>query len=298
MKEKFIDKRFSASSLFVIEHADTIIDYYESRGFSLSLRQLYYQFVARDLIPNTEKSYKRIGSIINDARLSGLIDWNIIEDRTRSLNCLSCWDSPQDILRTAARQYRTNKWADSDTYLEIWVEKDALSEIVGKAANVYEIPYFPCRGYVSQSAMYEAAKRFENKLSADNDLYLLYLGDHDPSGIDMTRDIESRLEIFSMPEVMVHRIALNMDQVQEQNPPPNPAKITDSRYRNYVSEYGNKSWELDSLNPDYLYNLIIKEIENIIDVEEFENKKAAQERERTAMIKMIDIVGDGDKELV
>lgn len=288
MKEKFIDKRFSSSSLLIIEKAEEIIDYYESRGFSLSLRQLYYQFVARDIIPNTEKSYKRIGSIVNDARLSGLIDWRMIDDRTRKLKRLSCWDSPQDIMKTAAMQYRTDKWTGSNTYIEIWVEKDALSEIVGKASDVYEIPYFPCRGYVSQSAMYDAAKRFENRLEYETNLYLLYLGDHDPSGIDMTRDISNRFEIFGVPEIYIKRIALNMDQIHEQNPPPNPAKITDSRYRNYVSEYGNKSWELDSLNPDYLYDLIISEIENIVDVEEFENKKEEQEIAKKKMFKMID----------
>ena len=99
MREKFIDRTFHRKSLTVIEHADAIIKEYQEQGFVLTLRQLYYQFVARSLIPNRQAEYKRLGQIVNDGRLAGLLDWEGIEDRTRNLQARPHWFSPADTIR-------------------------------------------------------------------------------------------------------------------------------------------------------------------------------------------------------
>jgi hypothetical protein len=80
---KYKDFNFRSASLSVIELANSIIAEYQAQGYDLTLRQLYYQFVARGIIPNSDAEYKKLGSVINDGRLAGLIDWDSITDRTR-----------------------------------------------------------------------------------------------------------------------------------------------------------------------------------------------------------------------
>jgi hypothetical protein len=96
---------------------------------------------------------------------------------------------------------------------------------------------------------------------------ILHLGDHDPSGLDMTRDLSERLALFCGQEIEVRRLALNLDQVQQYNPPPNPAKTEDSRYPGYASQFGDESWELDALDPTVLAALVSDAIAELRDPE-------------------------------
>ena len=265
MYYKYIDKNFHGKSLEIISKAEGIITEYQAEGYDLTLRQLYYQFVARDLIPNKDSEYKKLGSIINDARLAGLIDWDSIVDRTRFIRKNSHWDSPKDIIESCADQFRIDTRSTQDYYLEVWIEKDALIGVVEGVCHRLDVPCFSCRGYVSQSAMWGAAtSRFIRKDNDGKITRILHLGDHDPSGIDMSRDIQDRMKLFGSA-VKVDRIALTMDQIEELSPPPNPAKLTDSRCLDYIANYGNESWELDSLEPSYLEDLIEEKVSNITD---------------------------------
>lgn len=251
----YVPKRFTQSSLAIIDRAIAIIAEYAAQGFDLTLRQLYYQFVARALVANKDSEYKRLGGIINDARLAGLIDWDAIQDRTRNLRSLPHWDTPQDIVRGAAEQFMLDRWAGQPYRPEVWIEKDALIGVIEPICQELDVPYFSCRGYTSQSEMWVGGRRMERWLEQDYTPVVLHLGDHDPSGIDMTRDITDRLEMFS-GGVEVKRLALNMDQVEQYGPPPNPAKMTDSRYIGYIDLYGEESWELDALEPKVMSDLI------------------------------------------
>jgi hypothetical protein len=196
----FFDRKFSESFKDTVAMANTIIREYTKAGFDLTLRQLYYQFVARGYIKNKDTEYKRLGGIINDGRLAGMIDWDAITDRTRYLRQLSHWDKPEDVIRSAACSYRTRKWADQPERVEVWIEKDALIGVIQPVCESLDVPYFSCRGYVSQSEMWAAAQRIQ----AYYEMYgrqsqrttIIHLGDHDPSGIDMTRDIEDRISLF------------------------------------------------------------------------------------------------------
>ena len=254
---KYINKRFNASSQAIIAQGVAIIEEYSKQGYELTLRQLYYQFVARGFIENTVQSYKRLGGIISDARLAGLIDWNAIEDRTRNLKGLSHWDEPGEILDSVVSSYRIDKWENQKYYVEVWVEKEALAGVVGKACNSLDINYMSCRGYMSQSEMWGGSMRYRHYAAGKDPRtpVIIHLGDHDPSGIDMSRDIVDRLNTFRV-DIEFKRIALNMKQVRKYKPPPNPAKVTDSRYQAYVADYGADSWELDALEPKVLEDLI------------------------------------------
>lgn len=331
----YIKKRFSDSSLDIIVAARQICEEYARQGYDLTLRQLYYQFVSRDLIPNTQRDYKRLGSIINDARLAGVLDWDYIVDRTRNVEIPSSWGGPAEIVDAAAQSYYIDRWQDQLYRPEVWVEKDALGGVIERACGLHRVPWFSCRGYTSQSEIWGAAQRLRGYLEQGQIPVILHLGDHDPSGIDMTRDILDRLELFLYRDwvdrdvrrqiptedgkyplsvirgdmarrikhtrsfnlevdtefdtdrelpVWVRRIALNMDQVEEYDPPPNPAKFTDSRARDYVEIYGRESWELDALEPTVLSDLIQDNIEDLIERDEWNKKLAREERGRSQLL--------------
>lgn len=280
-KITYIEKNFRSKALAMIQWADGVCQQYARQGYSLTLRQLYYQAVASDLIPNKMTEYKNLGSVINDARLAGLIDWSHLEDRTRNLQENSHWSTPSDIMDSAAASYRVDLWARQPTYVEVWIEKDALIGVIERPCRELDVPYFSCRGYTSQSEMWTAAQRIIDRTESGwKPCTIIHLGDHDPSGIDMSRDIWQRLCDFCVHDGVnaphIERIALNMDQVQQYNPPPNPAKITDSRAVTYIANHGPDSWELDALRPEVLDQLIRSTVESYIDEDLWEEDKAIQ----------------------
>jgi hypothetical protein len=278
----------NAEALEAIAYANRLCADYQRQGYNVTLRQVYYRFVALDWFrqerryariantnrwvrdpegtTNAEPNYKWLGEVLNNARMAGLLSWNYIVDRTRAVSRLSHWDSPADIMAGAAAGFNIDRWEGQPKRVEVWVEKEALADIVGQAADALDCPWFACRGYVSASAMWRAGMRIRDHLRRQRDVLVLYLGDHDPSGIDMTRDVEDRLRTFVQyrpghGHLEVRRIALTMDQVEQYAPPPNPAKLTDSRSGSYVELYGDESWELDALDPPVLTALITEHVE-------------------------------------
>ena len=284
-KIQYKEINFRGKSLELIELINQVVDEYSSQGYELTLRQTYYQLVARGYIPNNERSYKNIGNLINDGRLAGLIDWHSITDRTRNLRRNSHWTTPSSVIESAMYSYMLDKWEGQPNYVEVWVEKDALVDIVGQACGSIDTPFFSCRGYTSQSEMWAAAQRFIRQNRIRDNCFIIHLGDHDPSGIDMTRDIQERLWMFGA-DVEVKRVALTMEQVQTYNPPPNPAKITDSRCGKYMEEFGDESWELDALEPQMMTRLIRDEVTALRDDDIYYAvcEREAKEKEELRMI--------------
>lgn len=272
-KELFIEQPFRRATLQRIEQANQIIAEYQADGMTLTLRQLYYQFVARGLLENKQRNYDALGDTISKARLGGLVDWEAIEDRTRFLRGRSNSHSPSTALTALSRRYSIDMWHNQETRLEVWIEKDALLGVIETVCRENDVDYFACRGYVSQSALYEAGKRMERYQRDGYRTVVIHLGDHDPSGIDMTRDNQERVNLFGWDDTEVRRIALNMDQVDQYSPPPNPAKLTDSRAPEYVAQHGYESWELDALEPRVMRRLI----QDTID--EYKDPDLWQERE-------------------
>lgn len=283
MRIKYIEKSFHLGTLVIIKQAEKIMMEYREQGYSLTLRQLYYQFVARGIIPNKQKEYHRLSSIIGDARLAGLLDWDIMEDRGRYLLTVPTWKKPVDIIKECVTRFTIDLWEDQDYHIEVWVEKEALIGVVRPVCARNRVGAYACKGYVSLSEMWDAAYRRFAPLSRKKRVVIIHLGDHDPSGIDMTRDVRERLELLSGAKIEVERIALNMDQVDKYDPPPNPAKLTDSRYGYYKKCYGESSWELDALEPNVIEKLITESILKRRDDEKY-NKKIQQENKYTRQL--------------
>lgn len=278
-----------------INRAYRILNEYSDQGFDLTVRQLFYQFVSRDYIPNTERAYKNLVRMTNRARLAGMLDWDFIVDRTRNIRSLAHFEDPAEIIGAAAKQFRIDKWLDQRCYIEVWIEKDALTGVIEPICNKLDIAYFSCRGYTSQSEMWRASQRIEERIFSEKGSLIIHLGDHDPSGIDMTRDIESRLALFNDTgeRIAVNRIALTRDQIEEYNPPPNPTKVTDPRAKWYLMEHGDKCWELDALDPFVIQNLIETEVLAHRDEDKW---KAAIEIEKEGLKELSDIVENLNEE--
>jgi hypothetical protein len=255
------------ASLSMIDRANMIINEYQAAGYVLTVRQLYYQLVARGIIENTLQSYKNIAGLLNDGRIAGLIDWDAIEDRTRSFITRARWNSGAEILDGCARQFHMDMWHDQERRVFVIVEKEALTGVLEATCRRYDVPLLAARGYPSASVIREFCDTVViPTVDAGQAVLILHLGDHDPSGLDMSRDLEERIAMFGEhSDFELRRIALNKDQVEEEQPPPNPAKSTDARFANYKRLYGGQSWELDALNPEYLNRLVLKHITREID---------------------------------
>lgn len=278
MLQQFIWKKFNKESLRKIAIANEIFDSYAQKGFSLILRQVYYQFVARNIIENSIPSYKALGNLISEARLAGHIDWNSIRDTGsgRNLRSPTSWNTAEEIIEGASGQFKMDRWRNQPRRIEVWIEKESLIGVISRACSNLDVPYYSCKGHNSQTKAYDAAMRMQSYKEQGYDPLIIYLGDHDPSGLDISRDIDERFKLF-MGGVEVNRVALNIDQIREFNPPPNVAKTKDSRYEKYVKEFGKDCWELDSLDPTIMADLVTKTILENRDERRFE--EAMQEEE-------------------
>ncbi len=284
--ETFTLPRFRAEKLETIEFARDVIAEYRAKGFQLTLRQLFYQFVARGWIENSQREYNRLGDVVSDGRLGGLIPWNGIVDRTRSVRTHRSWESPASIIAETAEGYQEDLWRDQAYRPEVWIEKDALVGVIEDVCTEWRVPFFSCRGYSSQTLQYEAGKRFQQHLAAGLTPLVLHLGDHDPSGLQMTRDITNRLKMFAQAHIQVVRLALNENQTERL--PPNLVKDSDSRSEAYIDDYGKECWELDALDPTEIAGLIHDAIDVLVDKSAWHAAKAHEEENRTKLREIAD----------
>lgn len=299
--------RFTDESLAYIEAANIVINDFVAQGFRLTLRQLYYQFVARDLFRqhyrydtgkgkwvrdpngtiNAEPNYDMLGNLVNNARLAGLIDWDAIEDRTRAFVRRGRWESGRHILQVSTDAFHMDMWSNQPARIFVIVEKEALVGVLERVCHEYDVPLLAARGYPSASVLHEFVTADILPALGSQHIAIIHLGDHDPSGIDMTRDLRERIELFCEGEsIELVRIALNMPQIEALKPPPNPAKTTDSRFLEYRKLFGDESWELDALQPAYLAQLVETEINKYRDDALWDERSKLIEDTRTKLAKI------------
>lgn len=283
VKTAFVKKLgLSVNNYKQLETINSIIVSYQKQGYKLTLRQLYYQLVSRGLIPNKVQEYAKLSTLLTKGRMAGVVDWEAIEDRLRR-PYLPYWViDVADALTDTIDHYRLNRQEDQKVYVEVWVEKDALSGVLKRITGKYHVNLMVNRGYSSTTAMYDAYVRISTQQDLGKKCYILYLGDHDPSGLDMVRDIRERLETFGVsPEVKA--IALTSEQVAKYNPPPNPAKFSDPRATWYINKFGATSWEVDALPPEVLNTLLVSEIEALIDMDKYRAKISKEDYDKATL---------------
>lgn len=256
----------------------------------LTVRQIFYRLVSSGFIQNTINSYKLFDRMITRGRERGDIDARSIVDRARQVMGGDYgYASVQDFVRTKiseledTEQYTRRIWDDQPQYVEAWVEKDALATLFSSIADGYRVVTYPSRGYSSYTKVYEAInKRFS--LYGNRPITILHFSDHDPSGLNMTEDIQSRLYRYGS-HAKVKRIALTYIQVRQFGLEPMPTKISDSRWREYSLQYGNQCWELDALPPNELQNIIRDSIKGHIDVSRWNKTFKEIEKEKQSLQK-------------
>jgi hypothetical protein len=228
----------------------------------LTLRQIYYRLVAAGHIPNRRTAYNGLSAQLVKAREANQVDETRIVDRSRS-TIDRAFDSPQDFFEaaiwTCKNRFFRRFWSTQEVYVEAWVEKDALSQVIAGAVEGLNTIVAPSRGYSSFSYVRDACRRFEKNRGDADQVVVLHLADHDPSGLDMTRDLRERFRAYSAEfgfDVQVKRVALTFDQVQERDLIPNPTKIKDPRSTGYIERYGDECWELDAIEPDELVEMV------------------------------------------
>lgn len=306
MRIKYINHRFRASTQKLIDDTLVIAEQFKADGYKLTVRQLYYQLVGKGRFPderryswtgskwkqnpdgtkNAPPNYFWLVSTLTNARNAGLFDWDMIEDRTRSIQSNPHWDSVSHAIGDVAKQFHFDLWEGQDVRVQVWIEKDALSGVFLPVCQELDVPLLACRGYPSVSTIWSAGRLFrEYGVLSGQSVVILHFGDHDPSGIDMTRDLEERLNLYagSAWKVRIKRIALNMDQIEKYNPPSDPAKTTDSRFADYAREFGDSSWELDALSPKVLSNLARKEIKKLTNQDTMDESLFRQDNARNRL---------------
>lgn len=266
MKESFRNEKITPAKEAYLETVNGILEEYVAQGYKLTLRQVYYQLVARDHIPNRIQEYSKLSRILVFGRMNGLVDWDHIEDRLRRPWIPHWNEGVVDALKDTMDQYRLDRQRGQEKYIEVWTEKDAVSNILKRSSIFYHIRLVVNRGYTSCSAIKEAFDRMDG---CDRMAMILYVGDHDPSGLDMIRDIKDRLNEFGLPDFEMIHVALTMAQIEEFDPPPNPAKITDPRAAWYIRTHGSESWELDALRPEVLSTIVDSAIHENVDINKF-----------------------------
>jgi hypothetical protein len=223
----------------------------------LTLRQVYYQLVSREYIENKVSQYNMLSNLLKWARIDGYVSWDDIEDRVRAFHNAEGWQDKRRFLDGALssflERYRRNLWQTQKRYVEVWIEKDALSSIFTRVCAPYGISVVVCRGFSSVSFLHD----FSNRLASRNGRkpVMLYFGDFDPSGVEMLTAMKTTLkDELGVKGMQFKRIALLKDDIFTHKLPnnPNALKKTDTRSRKHVAAYGELAVELDALRPDVL----------------------------------------------
>ena len=236
--------------------------------------------MVRNIIPNEERAYQNLSRLVSDARLAGLVDWNAIEDRIRVPRKAAEWNSPKGLMDSALNSYRLPRWEDQPYQIELWVEKDALAGVLQPLSNTRHITLMVNRGYSSQTAMHDAYSRMREAYSQGKTCTILYLGDQDPSGEDMVRDISERLNDLYGTPVVIKKLAITPEQVATYNPPPNPAKMSDTRAAKFVEEFGYNSYEVDALPPNVLVQIINNAVDEYVNQDLMDEVIEREERDK------------------
>lgn len=244
----------------------------------MTVRQVFYRLVSTGVIDKTESEYNStVGRLLTDMRVGGQIPFGWVADNTRWMRKPRTFDSLEDALHATAATYRRSLWTHADAYVEVWLEKDALAGVLLEETAPYDVPLMVTRGYASLSYLHEAAETIQ---AVGKPTFIYYCGDHDPSGLDIPRQVERRLREFAPDaEINFQRVAVTPEQIEAFALPTRPTKGTDTRARNFVGE----SVEVDAIPPHDLRAIVRACIERHVDSEALRILQVAESSERSLL---------------
>jgi hypothetical protein len=270
----------------------------------MTVRQLYYQMVVQKVLPNSQSSYKMVVRAMVRARQEGMIPWDWIEDRLRRPRGPSMWRTIEEYLETVKHAFRADIWEWQPRYCEFWLEKEALAGIFEGELREYGVTLNVGRGYDGWSSLKNAAARYrawaerrseiEGEEIGTDRVTIVYAGDQDPSGQDMVRSLEERLNFFDVwPKVI--KSCVTPEDIEYYNLPPDPTKTTDSRAPAFIAQYGAvSSVELDALPVEVLRQKIRDDLAANIDQQALSYARDLEEEVRLVMDRAVDLARGGE----
>ena len=281
-------KRQRATKAEVETRREALLDIIDD-GKPMTVRQVFYQATVRGLVEKAESGYGKVQNDLTLMRRDGVMPYDWLADNTRWQRKPQTFDSVEQALRETAAFYRKSLWTDADSYVEIWLEKDALSGVILPITSMYDVPLMVARGYASLSFLYNAAD-YINTLTVPT--YIYHLGDFDPSGVNAGEKIEETLrEMAPDAEIYFERLAVTEEQIDAWNLPTRPTKKSDTRSKSF----GDISVELDAIEPNRLRQIVQEAIEQHLPQEQYAVLKAAEESERKIIRRLVgDAIADGE----
>lgn len=256
----------------------------------MTVRQVFYQATVRGIVDKSESGYVKVQRDLVDMRRNGDLPYDWIADNTRWQRKPTTFTSVSEALNRTARLYRKDLWANAGAYVEVWLEKDALSGVVYPVTESYDVPLMVARGYASLSFLYTAAE-YINELNVPAHIY--HMGDFDPSGVNAGEKIEETLrDLAPSAEIHFERIAVNAIQIKQWSLPTRPTKTSDSRAKGF----GDISVELDAIEPGRLRGLVETVIQRHLPPREFSVLKEAERSERELIHGLVGMVDSYIKE--
>ena len=258
------------------------------------MRSVFYQAASvHKLVAKEESGYAKICDDLAKMRRSGAMPYEWLADNTRWQRKPATFDGPEHALQTAATEYRKNLWVEADCYVEIWLEKDALSGVIMPVTSLYDVPLMVARGYASLSFLYGAAEEIK---AVGVPSYIYHLGDFDPSGVNAAQKIEQTLrEMAPDAEIHFQRLAVSEKQIDDWKLPTRPTKKKDPRAKKFGHDF---SVELDAINPNQLRDLVKSAIEHHLPADQLKIMQEAEESERqflTGLVGLLEQAGNFKK---
>lgn len=259
-----------------------------------TLRQLFYRLISRGVLPNSQADYKRLGTLMTRARESKIVPRRWLVDHTRSTDKPSSWSGLNDFADTVREAYRKDYWASLDHHVEVFVEKDAVAGTIQPATRENDVSLHVCRGYASVSFAGEIAEEWRR---IKKPIFAYYLGDFDPSGFDIERDLREKLERYSGrtcygPEddprfidpdqdgFAWTRLGVNKSDFDEFDLVRLPIKRGDCRAKGFVDRHGTFGAEIDAIPPTELRRRVTAAIDEHIDFDRWNKLIAVEEAEK------------------
>lgn len=262
---------------------------FQSAGVPQTVRQIFYQCTVLGVVDKTENGYHKVADHLLNMRRAGIVRYDWVADNTRWMRKPRTYDNLQEFLKISRDSYRRALWAESDAYVELWCEKDALAGVLAEVTDSYDVPLMVSRGFASESYLFEAAQTIKAKTAAGKRAYVYHFGDYDPSGVAARHAIERSLQRFGA-RVEFEAVAVNAWQIVEWSLPSRPTKKTDSRSKSWL---GGDSVELDAIPADWLQHLAEDCITRHIDQERIRKARLAEVLERQSLDYVIEsLTGD------
>lgn len=262
----------------------------------VTVRQTFYHLVSLRIIPNTERYYRKTGVVLTKARKAGIIPFEWFVDRSRRSIKVSTYPNIQAFLQQMVKYYYRDTWLNQKAFVIVWVEKEALVGVISPITTYYNVPLFVGKGYSSWSTFFEAFKIVEEYAKRGKNVVILYLGDFDPSGVDICRDLQSRFETLGIIPYF-ERLALTKEQIIQFNLPHMPLKENDPRSKKFQQKHGNFAVELDALPPNLLRQILREGIEKYLDLNAFKKDLQKETDEKARLGKILQTILKTDESI-